>query len=224
MIEEFEKEGVDTSKIVRLEGVSGIAIIHSHKKGRNILVHKGVSRNFNKDHIPEEYIKNAKFLHLTSIISKNAISAFEHASAVAKKNNVKVIFDPGQIMALPTGRLSRILKNCYAILPSEKEARMMTGMKKGKIEKVAEKLLDYGTEVVVITRGENGCLLASKNLIKNIPAAKTRVVDTTGAGDAFSAGFIAALLDEKDVEEACVFGNKVAAASMNRRGARAVRL
>ncbi|MFH0832387.1 MAG: carbohydrate kinase family protein [Candidatus Aenigmatarchaeota archaeon] len=218
LIKEFKKDGVDYSKTTKIAGTGGLVIATVNSKGERILfTSDGVAVNFKKENIPVDYIKNAKFLHMTSIIGENVVEAFEYASMVAKKAGVRVTMDPGTIFAKKPNEMRSIMKNCYAILPSEIEAEMLTGLKG---EKAGKKLLEYGPEVVVIKQGDRGCTLITNTIIKKFPAVNANVLDTTGAGDSFSAGFISALLDKKSLEEACKFANRVAALSTTREGAR----
>lgn len=218
LINEFEKEDVDTTHVIKLDGVSGVVYAAICDKGRNMFAYNGSAMKFNKSLIPKDYIRNAKILHLTSIIGKDVISAFEDASSIARKSGVKVILDPGCIFAeLGAKKLKGILKNCYAVLPSSVEAKMMTGLED---EKAGRKLLEYGPEVVVITKGKKGSLLVTKDRAKNIETIEVDSIDTTGAGDSFAAGFITGLLEGKDLEDAVRFANRVGALSTLKRGAR----
>lgn len=218
LISEFEKENVDISHMVKIDGVSGVVYAAICGSGRNMFAYNGSAMKFNKSLIPKDYIRNAKILHLTSIIGENVIEAFEYASSIAKKAGVKVILDPGCIFAeLGADKLNGILKNCYAVLPSCVEAKMLTGLKD---EKAGRKLLEYGPEVVVITKGKKGSLLVTKERAKIIETIEVDSIDTTGAGDSFAAGFITGLLEKKDLEDAVRFANRIGALSTLKRGAR----
>jgi ribokinase len=91
--------------------------------------------------------------------------------------------------------------------------------KEENVNAAAKKLLQFGPEVVVITLGERGCLVVTENDQFRVPAFKIKVVDTTGAGDAFNAGFIVALHRKKKLKEAAQFANAVAALKCTKLGA-----
>ena len=219
LIKDLEKEGVDVSHLIRTECNSGLVFAAINPAGERILYSsRGVSSRFDRSLIPGDYIKEARFLHLTSIIGEKAIDTLEFASSIAYDNNIKVILDPGSILAEKGCKaLSGILANCYLITPSQIEANMLTGLKG---EKAGRRLLEYGPKAVIITRGAEGCLLMTKDLTREFPALKSDVVDTTGAGDSFAAGLISALLEDKGLEEATEFATLIASISVTRRGAR----
>lgn len=215
----LRKEKVDTSYLTEVEGSSGIVFGVINPDGERILyTSKGASSNFDRSFIPVEYIKKTRFLHLTGIIGEKAIDALEFASGIAYENNVRVIFDPGSILAEQgVDALKGILGNCRIMIPNRIEAEMLTGLKE---EKAGKKLLEYGPEVVIVTQGSKGSLLITRDLAKNIPAIKTKAIDTTGAGDSFAAGLISSLLENKGLREATEFASLIASMSVTRMGAR----
>ncbi|MEW6615488.1 MAG: carbohydrate kinase family protein [Thermodesulfobacteriota bacterium] len=219
LIEDLKKEGVDVSHLIQTGGNSGLVFAAINPAGERILYSSsGVSSEFDRSLISVDYIKKARFLHLTSIIGEKAIAALEFASGVAYDNNIKVILDPGSILAEEGSEaLSGILVNCYLIMPSQIEANMLTGLQG---EDAGRRLLEYGPKAVIITRGAEGCLLITKDLTREVPALRSKAVDTTGAGDSFAAGLISALLVNKGLEEATEFATLVASISVTRRGAR----
>ncbi len=78
---------------------------------------------------------------------------------------------------------------------------------------------DYEIETVLITRGERGCLVLNDGDCAELPGISVKVADTVGSGDAFSAGFLAALNREKTPLEAAQFANRLGAFVASRRGA-----
>lgn len=217
--EGLKRENVDTSYLVKIEGSSGMVFGATNPVGERILYSsEGVSSKFDRSLIPVEYIQKTRFLHLTSMIGEKAIDALEFASGIACGNNTKVIFDPGSILAEKgLAALRGILRNCHIVMPNRTEAGMLTGLE-GK--DAGKKILEYGPEAVIITEGSKGSLSITRDSIKDIPALKSRVVDTTGAGDSFAAGLISALLENKGLEEATEFASLVASISVARMGAR----
>jgi fructokinase len=69
----------------------------------------------------------------------------------------------------------------------------------------------YGLEVVALTRGERGCLVQAEDEEVSLPGVRVRVVDTVGAGDAFTAGLLVYVLEGKSLAEAAAFANGLAA-------------
>ena len=92
-------------------------------------------------------------------------------------------------------------------IPNLQEAIELT--KENEKEKICEKLHNLGIKNVIIKTGKEGCYLSTSEYNKQIPAfevEKEKVIDTTGAGDAFVSGFITGLLDGIDIEECCKRG------------------
>ena len=90
-------------------------------------------------------------------------------------------------------------------LCNRNEAMKLTGY--GDIEGSAQQLRQSGARTVIIQAGKDGCFLHSDERIAMIPTQSVEVVDTTGAGDAFAAGLIAAIVKGNNLYEACLQGN-----------------
>ncbi len=78
-----------------------------------------------------------------------------------------------------------------------------------------------GVQIVAVKLGEKGCYVTNGQEKKTIQPYKVKAVDTTGAGDAFNAGFLYGLLHDKPLTECGRLGNYVAAQSVTKMGARA---
>ena len=90
-------------------------------------------------------------------------------------------------------------------LCNEEESQMLTG--EDEPSAAARTLLEHGAGRVIIKLGAKGCLLAEGDELRQIPGVPVQAVDTTGAGDAFAAGLVAALLKGDNLDEACRAGN-----------------
>ncbi|KAB2345072.1 carbohydrate kinase family protein [Actinomadura rudentiformis] len=94
-------------------------------------------------------------------------------------------------------------------LPNEEQAMAMAGS--DDVVRAARKLLGEGPRAVLVTLGEHGSLIASADGVERLPALEVDVVDTTGCGDAYCAGFITALQHGKELLEAARWGTAAAA-------------
>jgi len=141
-----------------------------------------------------------------------------HALKMAKAADVITIFNPAPAAALP----DEIYKFCDYATPNESEASMLTGIPVTDLASAriaADLLLAKGVGCVVITLGGQGSLLHSKSQSIHIPIFNAgKVVDTTGAGDAFNGGLAAALARGEKPETAALFGSAVAGISVTRPG------
>lgn len=145
------------------------------------------------------------------------ISAINKVVKMAKEENLKIILNPAPVQAIDDA----VLKEIDIITPNEVEAQILTGIEidsEESAKKVAEIFFNKGIKKVVITLGERGVYVNDKNEEKLIKPYKVKVLDTTGAGDAFNGGLLSALLEEKDIFEAANFANALAALSVERLG------
>jgi ribokinase len=115
-----------------------------------------------------------------------------------------------------------IYKLCDYMTPNESEASMLTGIEVVDLttaRKAADVLLSKGVGTALITLGGNGSLLHTRGHSLHIPVFSAgKVVDTTGAGDAFNGGFAAALARGESPEVAARFGSATAGISVTRHG------
>ncbi|MEM2939285.1 MAG: carbohydrate kinase family protein [Candidatus Bathyarchaeia archaeon] len=218
LLKSFLDEGVDTSGIIISKtGRSGSVIGFVDQKGRRALyLDPGVNDTLRYDEINLEYIRDAKILHLTSFAGEVPFEA--QKKIVERISEIKVTLDPGVIYAHKgLDALKPIIKRCYAVLPSEGELRLLTGK---DYREGAETLLEEGVNIVAVKLGERGCYVTDGCESHLIEPFKVEVVDTTGAGDAFCAGFIYGLLKGKNLKECGLLGNFVASRCLTRMGAR----
>ncbi len=109
-----------------------------------------------------------------------------------------------------------LLPHLDLALPNEDEARAITGQ--AEVEDMARYLLDHGVKAVAIKRGPRGALVAAPGEWHEIPAEEVVVVDTCGAGDSFSGGFIAAWLRGLPLEDCGRIGCALGARCVTREG------
>ena len=98
-----------------------------------------------------------------------------------------------------------------------REAEYLAGVEGA--EEAVRALRDRGAHAVVLKLGADGCRVISAGLDTHVPGLAAEVVDTTGAGDAFDAGFIAAILKGEGLEAACVAANAAGARMVSKLGA-----
>ncbi|MGN8646318.1 sugar kinase [Gracilibacillus sp. HCP3S3_G5_1] len=181
--------------------------------------------SISKQELDHEYIAKAKYLHLTGItpaLSDSAQEAVFTMLKLAKENRQKIIFDPNVRLKLWSSKAARevlveIAKQSTIVMPGLEEGQLLTN----KIipEDIANDLLKYETEVVVIKLGEEGAFYATRNESAYVSGYKVRnIVDTVGAGDGFAAGFISGLLNGWSYSEAVKLGNRIGAYALEVEG------
>jgi ribokinase len=218
LLDAFRKEGVNTDGIkVSKNGRCGTVIGFVDQDGeRALYLDPGVNNSLKFDEINLKHVAGAKFIHLTSFASDDPLQA--QMKLVDRFPEIAVTLDPGAIYARRGfDRLRPLIKKCYAVLPNESELRLLTGK---DCQKGAEVLLGEGVKVVAVKLGDKGCYVTNSIESHFIMPNKVNVVDTTGAGDAFCAGFIYGLLNGKTLRECGVLGNFVASRVITEMGAR----
>ena len=143
------------------------------------------------------------------------IEVAQEGLKVAKENNKITILNPAPAARLP----KEIFGLCDFITPNETETEALTGLpvrNEKEAENAAKVLNDLGVKTPIITMGEQGAFLYEHGLVPAFNAGK--VVETTGAGDAFNGGFAVALSEGKSALEAVKFGCATASISVTRAG------
>jgi ribokinase len=141
-----------------------------------------------------------------------------HALGLARKAGVTTVLNPAPAAALPEGMLAL----CDWVTPNESEAEALTGLPVTNADQAlaaARALRAKGAGAVIVTLGGQGALLHDGTQTQHIPVVSAGpVVDTTGAGDAFNGGFVAALAGGADPLSAARFGAATAGISVTRPG------
>ncbi|MDH5481661.1 MAG: carbohydrate kinase family protein [Candidatus Bathyarchaeota archaeon] len=220
LIEDFCREGVDTSGIIIRKKVRTGAVMGfvDKKGGRALYVDPGVNDTIEFDEINKKQVVQTRFLHVTSFVGEKSFQTQKKLVETLPKN-VKVSLDPGELYArkgLTT--LGSITKRMSVLMPNLNELKLLTGM--SNYQKGAEFLLKKGAKIVAAKLGSKGCYVTNGKERHLIEAFKVKVVDTTGAGDAFCAGFLYGLINDKSLYECGSIGNFVASRCIMRMGAR----
>jgi ribokinase len=218
LLVEFLHEGVNINGVVVAEnGRSGSVMGYIDMKGdRALYVDPGVNDQIGIQDIKLDYVSDTQFLHLSSFVAEKPFRA--QKELITKLSDVKVCFDPGALYARKgLDNIKPIIQRSYALIPNQTEVKLLTGL---DYKQGAKKLLDLGAEIVVVKLGKRGCYVTDGKENHMIDAYKVEAVDTTGAGDAFCAGFIYGLVKRKDLFECGRLGNFVASHCVSKIGAR----
>lgn len=150
------------------------------------------------------------------------IDTSKHAIEIAKANETIVILDPAPARPLPANLLSQV----DILKPNEVEAGVLSGRAVTTQEDgvavakaLQSQIASDGLSAVVLTLGEQGVLTYTQTEMTHIPAIAVDVVDTTGAGDAFSGALATTLAEDRELIEAVKFANAAGAAAVTTLGA-----
>ena len=143
----------------------------------------------------------------------------EYVKEMAVREGKTVIVDPAP--AIP-GLPEHFWNGIDYIKPNETELAILTEMNMKTREdliKGARVMIDKGVKNVIVTLGKEGCLLVSRNKEEFYGPYRVKAVDTTAAGDSFTAAFALALSQGKPYGEAIMLGQKVSSVAVTRKGA-----
>ncbi|MDD3586366.1 MAG: ribokinase [Thermoguttaceae bacterium] len=223
-LEQYKKEGIDTTYVTSLEdSSSGIALVLVGRSGENLIsVASGANAKLTPAHIDQaaSAIKSADMLVMQLEVPLETV---EYAAKIAAEAGVPVFLNPAPAPTVPLPE--SLLKNVYCITPNEREAFQLTGVKvhiyaeNSEVE-AAKILLDRGVKKVVITRGswKTYCVDPPEPGFE-IDPLPVIAVDTTGAGDVFSAAVAHALAWNYPLCVAATYATVVAAISVTYEGA-----
>jgi sugar/nucleoside kinase (ribokinase family) len=168
--------------------------------------------------------RNARFVHLTgyALLAPEGLGILSAAADVARRAGASLCFDPssqGVVQRFGRETLLRALQDAEMalLLPNAEEARALIGA--GSATEDA-RILSSMFPIVVVKDGPHGAVYAAHSVIERVPTEPSVQVDTTGAGDAFNAGLLAALVREAGLAEACRQGNRVARIAVSHYGGR----
>jgi ribokinase len=217
----FNTEGVDTNGIVQAkQGKSGSVLGFVDKKGaRALYINPGVNDAIESREINLNYVAQTGFLHLSSFVGEKPFRAQKKLVGMLP-SAIKVSFDPGSVYAQKGfAAIEPLIRRSYVLMPNALELEQLTG--ELDYGKGADFMIEMGVKIVAVKLGSKGCYVTDGQERQRVEAFPVKAVDTTGAGDAFCAGFLYGLINNKSLGECGYLGNFVASRSVMKMGARA---
>jgi ribokinase len=210
ILSEFKRENINTDRLVPIDEKTGMAFIAVEPEGeRSIYTFMGANSKFKLENEDITYIKHSEILHVTGMYIEVVEEASKHANTLS--------FNPGALLSsYGLNNLEKILKRTDILFLNQKEVTILTGM--GCYDG-AMKLLEVGVSLVVVTMGNKGAIVYNQSGQIHYPANKLNVLDTTGAGDLFAAGFITAFHQKRSLNKCLKAGNESAANCVSKLGA-----
>jgi len=221
LVSTLREEGIDTTAVtVTEEAATGVAMIIVDSSGENsIVVAGGANRRVTPDdniYPNQELFEQADNVLLQLELPLPTVRA---AANMARRNGCKVILDPAPAVRGLCDELCRV----DVICPNVIEAELITGTKTGEQradKNIASNLIARGAKAAVLKLGSRGSLVVSADgLMARVPAYKVDIVDTTGAGDAFTAALAVAIANGQDLLAAARFANAAGALTCTKLGA-----
>jgi sugar/nucleoside kinase (ribokinase family) len=194
---------------------------------RTMCTYLGCAGEILKSDIDEETIAKAGMLYIEGYLwdQPKTIEAIKYAIKIAKENNVKIAFtlSDGFCVANHRAAFIDLFRDDIDILfANESEIKSLFEVSEfdHALAATQKAIIDSRCSICVITRSEKGAIVIAKQKTLHIPTQEVKVIDATGAGDAFAAGFLYAILTQKGLEVAADNGNLLAGEVISRFGAR----
>ena len=190
---------------------------------RTMCTYLGISSQLSKEDINEDYIKDYQIIFLEGYLWDKGMSEemFKHVINLAKKKNIQIAMSLSDIFCVTRHRedFFKLLKNDLNILIGNENEINELIQKNNLLESMNE--LKNINKLIIITRSKYGSVAILNNEITNCDSIKVdKVLDLTGAGDLFAAGFFKEYLDKSNVKKCLQTGSKLASKIIQKIGAR----
>ena len=213
LVAEFDALGVSHGNLLIPGETTGVVVVLVDSSGeRTMFPDKGANSRLTAANLPDLSAFHAVYISGYALLNPLARDGVLAMIEKIKADGLPIYFDPASVGAMKDvsdKELHTWFSMMDVLLLNEEESIYLTGSV--EIERALDYLLDF-SQVVVIKRGSAGAIAKSRGFDSiSLPAVATNVVDTTGAGDSFAAGFIASYSKEHDLTAALQAGGELAA-------------
>ncbi|KAB2372446.1 ribokinase [Actinomadura montaniterrae] len=206
--------GVDLAHLAVTPGPTGVALITVGPDGDNSII---VSPGANARLTPDDVAAARDMIAAAAVVTfqlEVPMPAIEAAARAAASAGARVVLNLSPTAPVP----AEVLALCDPLVVNEHEAAWLLGGP-GEPERMARALLRSGPRSAVITLGADGVVVADAEATATIPSPKVEAVDTTGAGDAFTAALCLRLARGDALPDAARYATRVGAAAVRKPGA-----
>ena len=200
---DLEKEKIDLL-CGHGKGNAGYSVIlDTLEHDRTILAYKGINDDLKYEDVPFRKLKT-KWFYFSAMMSES-FHTMERLAEFAQQHEIKVAFNPSSYLAEKGSRyLKNILNRTELLVLNKEEAELLVGQ--DTFEDLLFKLRGLGPKIVVITDGKNALYAMEDRHIYSAFPPPVKIIDATGAGDAFAASFLSGILRKNDVDFAIRLG------------------
>jgi len=217
ILNDLKKEEIDFLGATTDFSTDYSIILDSIAHDRTILNYKGASSHLEFRELNLRKLK-CKWFYFSSLID-DSYQTLEKLSAYAKRNKIKVAFNPSSYLAVKGKRfLKKLLSNTALLILNDEEAEKISGS--NKFHKMFHELRKLGPKMICITRGSKGVYALIDSTYYFAEAHKVRVKEATGAGDSFASSFLAGWILKKDAHFALRMGMANAESNLEHYGAK----
>lgn len=217
LIENLDNIGIDTSGVAQNGTQTGLAAILIDGEGRNrIVVYEGANKEIEAKEAVSHIDKSTDVLLVQFETNEESVISTVN---FAIENNITTVIDCGPAKNFQLEKM----QGADILSPNENETEALTGIFPASDDDILEasKILMKRSKAkyIVLKLGERGCSVWDGKAIKMMPAYKSNVVDTTAAGDCFTAAMALEYLRTGDILKACDTGNKAGSVAVSHLGA-----
>lgn len=217
LTENLNSIGINTSGVAQNGSQTGLAAILIDGEGRNrIIVYEGANKEIEAKEAVSHIDKNTDVLLVQFETNEESVISMVN---FAVENNITTVIDCGPAKNFQLEKM----QGADILSPNENETEALTGIFPASDDDILEasKILMERSKAkyIVLKLGERGCSMWDGKSIKMMPAYESNVVDTTAAGDCFTAAMALEYLRTGDILKACATGNKAGSVAVSRLGA-----
>lgn len=200
IINKLKNKGIKTNLIQKTnQAQTNCSIIFNYqKKDRTIMVYRGASQYLEFKKIKADWFYLAPLSGKISYLTKEIID-------YAHNNNIKIAFNPGNTQ-LKTKDIKSNIKKVDILILNKEEAAILTKTDYKNEKLIIEKIKKFHSGITVITKGKDGVIVISQGKTYFEKSQKVKVIDQTGAGDAFGSGFVSGIIKYNDISKAIKLG------------------
>ena len=205
--------GVDLAQ-VQAGGASGIClVVLDRRRDRALVVQPNVNDNLRLEDLDLRYCAESRYLHLSAFVGDGPFDAQRQLMALLP-SEVRVSLDPGELYARRgLEEIGPLIERSSIFFATAHEIGTLTST--DDYQAGCRHIASLGPDIVVCKMGEHGAYLVSgEGEMTFHPEGETAVLDNTGAGDVFNAGFLAGLLLSRPLDDCLSFAHQVAAKSL----------
>lgn len=217
LIENLVKNGIDVSGVSTEGTQTGLAVIILDGEGRNrIVVYEGANAEISADEAADCITGELDLLLIQFETDEKVVTECVNK---AVKNNVVTVIDCGPAKNFALEKM----QGATVITPNESETKALTGIypeSEDNILEASKILLERSkAKYAVLKLGERGCSVWDGETFRLMPSYPSKVVDTTAAGDCFTAAMALEYVRSGDIYTACDMGNRAGSIAVSRMGA-----
>ncbi|NTW61472.1 carbohydrate kinase family protein [Candidatus Saccharibacteria bacterium] len=219
VINELDHENVDTRHVIFDEngGTQYSTILLADTGERTILIYRGVGDKYHVKDYEDMDFSGFEWLYVSTL--SGSVDVLDYVFSKAKSQNVKIAFNPGDKELRQPEKLKPLIEDVDILIVNKDEAQLIVNGE--SLEELTRRMMSY-VPLVIISDGPNGVIASDgKTIVRAGMYEDVKVVDRTGAGDAFGSGFVSKWSEGKSLKDAIVFASANSTSVVTKIGAKA---